>query len=521
MSNIIFCDSGHFDLIAPCFTVRLGPSICKEPVLVNFSPKIAKLTLVWLYSVAFCPLLFADAKEDFLEVPAGRVSLVLGEARLISAGGKEPVTLRRGMEVWAGDRIETESSGHAHIRFIDEALLSVRPRSTLEIKEYRFVPDDPSKSAVKFNLIEGVARAISGDAAKAARDRFRLNTPVAAIGVRGTDFVVSALRGSTKALVNEGSIVIAPFSASCSAESLGPCANNGLELARSNLQLASLRAEDSIPSITASQNVRAPSSMQRQLQSAISLPSDLPQPADGNAVSNGEAAPTEQNLQNDVLLESVTSPVVRASAQVAAEKVAATDFIPVAPISVSASGTVEDFDYTPPYLMTSASLSDRQLVWGRYSESSILSNRLALDYEDASEAKKVTVGTTSFGLFRKDANPRRVSSDLGLVGFQLTSAQAVFNSQTGIAVMQVNDGNLDIDLQSNTFATTLFLDHNLTGKLEFSASGRVFDGGFLRVIEPSQRLAGAISYDGSEAGYFFEKTAGGGIVSGLTLWDSK
>ena len=123
--------------------------------------------------------------------------------------------------------------------------------------------------------------------------------------------------------------------------------------------------------------------MQRQLQAAISLPSDLPQPADGNAVSNGEAAPTEQNLQNDVLLESVTSPVVRASAQVAAEKVAATDFIPVAPISVSASGTVEDFDYTPPYLMTSASLSDRQLVWGRYSESSILSNRLALDYEDA------------------------------------------------------------------------------------------------------------------------------------------
>ena len=86
------------------------------------------------------------------------------------------------------------------------------------------------------------------------------------------------------------------------------------------MQLASLQAEDSIPSITASQNVRAPSSMQRQLQAAISLPSDLPQPADGNAVSNGEAAPTEQNLQNDVLLESVTSPVVRASAQVAAEK---------------------------------------------------------------------------------------------------------------------------------------------------------------------------------------------------------
>ena len=91
----------------------------------------------------------------------------------------------------------------------------MRPNSTLEVVEYLFDGDDPSKSAVKFNLQEGVARSISGEAAKAARDRFRLNTPVAAIGVRGTDFVVGADSSSTRALVNEGSIVISPFSASC------------------------------------------------------------------------------------------------------------------------------------------------------------------------------------------------------------------------------------------------------------------------------------------------------------------
>ena len=47
---------------------------------------------------------------------------------------------------------------------------------------------NPSDSQVKLNLIEGTARAVSGEAAKAAKERFRLNTPIAAIGVRGTDY---------------------------------------------------------------------------------------------------------------------------------------------------------------------------------------------------------------------------------------------------------------------------------------------------------------------------------------------
>lgn len=44
------------------------------------------------------------------------------------------------------------------------------------------------QSLVRFRLDRGVARAISGAAAEGARERFRLNTPLVAIGVRGTDF---------------------------------------------------------------------------------------------------------------------------------------------------------------------------------------------------------------------------------------------------------------------------------------------------------------------------------------------
>ena len=38
---------------------------------------------------------------------------------------------------------------------------------------------------------------------------------------------------------------------------------------------------------------------------------------------------------------------------------------------------------------------------------------------------------------------------------------------------------------------------------------------------PRQSMAGAVSLDGKEAGYFFEKTLDTGLIEGLTLWNVK
>jgi len=449
---------------------------------------------------------------------AGETALVLGRATVTHSDGKTSA-VKRGMDIRVGDRIETWSNGHVHVRFVDDALLSIRPNSVFEIDEYIFNSDNPKSSTIKFNLVEGVARTISGDGAKAARDRFRLNTPVAAIGVRGTDFVVSAEPQATRALVNEGAIVIAPLSGTCLAESLGPCAGDALELTGANFQLASLQSDDLIPRVLSSQNLRAPGAIQRQLQLLSSPPSSPPPSSSVADVKEGESS--SFNLSNDVLLEGVTSPGVRSGAQVAVDKVTSTDFVPIDPITVSIDGQVQDFDYTPPSLMTQKSLEDRQLVWGRYLSSPLLTDRLALDFDEASDSRRVSIGNTTYGLFRKDADPRRVAADLGLVGFQLTSAQAIFNSQTGIAVMRVDGGTLNINFPESSFETVLSLGHELTGNIEFAAAGKIYDGGFFRAIESTQRIAGAVSYDGSEAGYLFEKQIGDGLLTGLTLWDSK
>jgi hypothetical protein len=44
------------------------------------------------------------------------------------------------------------------------------------------------------------------------------------------------------------------------------------------------------------------------------------------------------------------------------------------------------------------------------------------------------------------------------------------------------------------------------------------DGIFVDRSQPGLAIAGASSFDGKSAGYFFEKAVGAGTLSGITLW---
>lgn len=506
---------------------RDGGSVCTSELNVNSaiaSLKRIQRAAASLLALSACLLLAAPgalAEQPAAEnLPVGQVSLVLGKARVIRAGAAVSVT--KDMAITVSDRIETESNGHVHIRFVDDALVSVRPNSHLTIQRYDYDVSQPELSAVKFELQEGVTRAISGEAAKAARDRFRLNTPIAAIGVRGTDFVVSADAGTTRALVNEGTIVMAPFSEGCSSDALGPCVANALELSGDTLQLASVNGDEPLPQILPPQSIRSPNMMQEEVQLAVAsqvkesntannpgaqVEVETPVVAAAPSVAQADAGSNEA-VNNELLLEGAATPAVT-DAEVAAVAAAEAALIPP--------------DFTPSRALTVADLGYRQLVWGRYADNPDITDRIPLSLEEASEGRAVSVGNLDYGLFRADAadGSRRVNSELGIVGFQLNSAQAVYNSSTGVVAMAVNDGSLNIDFQENAFFTALTLNSELTGQVDFSANGRIVDGGFLRAIEATQRVAGAVSFDGTEAGYLFEQQLENGVVSGLTLWDSE
>lgn len=477
---------------------------------------------VWL-RVSSLPLLALIISLSSLKVTAetdnaiqasvrsvGEVSLVLGRAYLERDEAR--VLIEAGAKVRVGDRVFTEAGGHVHVRFVDDALVSVRPSSTLDVVRYDYDASKPENSAVKFELSEGVARAISGEAAKSARERFRMNTPIAAIGVRGTDFVVSANSRSTRALVNEGAIVMAPYSSECSSEALGPCAVDAVELSQNSLQVLELGSGNPAPRLVAASGERTLSEIESSESSDATA-------ADAQVASDGTADTLDST---EVYLESVATTKINTEVA-AAEKgdgqsptdLPSTD-LPETPAVLT--------DFTPTVALTADSTDSAQLVWGRWGSTdtpSLLSLSLS-EAREGADGRDVTVASTSgFILYRSEPNGARVDSGLGVVRLDLNAAEAFYDSSNGIVAMRVAGGNLELDFVDRAFATELNLDHASTGAIDFTANGAIADGGYLRLKEDTKTLSGAVATDGSAAGYFFEQQLDTGRIQGITLWGAQ
>ena len=440
----------------------------------------------------------------------GEVSLVLGRAYLEREDAR--VLIETGAKVRVGDRVFTEAGGHVHVRFVDDALVSVRPSSTLDVVRYDYDASKPENSAVKFELSEGVARAISGEAAKSARERFRMNTPIAAIGVRGTDFVVSANSRSTRALVNEGAIVMAPYSSECSSEALGPCAVDAVELSQNTLQVLELGSGNPAPRLVAASSGRTLSEIESSETTDASA-------ADAQVASDDTADTLDST---EVYLESVAT--TKITTEVAAAEKGDGQSSADQPDTVLPETPVVLADFTPTEALTADSTATDQLVWGRWGSTGAPS-LLSLSLSEAREGaggRDVTVASTSgFILYRSEPNGARVESGLGVVRLDLNAAEAFYDSSNGIVAMRVAGGNLELNFVDRAFATALNLDHASTGAIDFTANGAIADGGYLRSKEDSKTLSGAVATDGSAAGYFFEQQLDAGRIQGITLWGAQ
>ena len=467
---------------------------CKRPTLGLF--------VILNASIAFGQSMPDGEDLAALEAPSvGSVTMVIGRANLYSQLYGE-IRISRGQTLREGDTIRTESSGHVHVRFEDNAILSVRPSSELEIVAYQFDENNPGNSQIKLNLIEGTARAVSGEAAKAAKERFRLNTPIAAIGVRGTDFVVSTTPNSMMALVNEGSIVVSPFSAECVAQGIGPCDANGVELDGGSMQIIEFDSDMSVP----------------QLIPVLTRGQDAQQVAE---IFSGVAARNKNfNEQFEAEVEIATQADDEANATVkelVGESVTSID-LGVDAQSQAPYGT----GYTPGVQAVSADLQNRQLVWGRFAEGKGEFERLTLPFPEAAQGRNVTVGGNfEYFLFRPESGEVQVKSGLGEIGFSLSSAQAYFKEGSSITPVAVAGGGLVIDFNKNVFETSLDLYHMQLGAASLRSAGKLYNGGYFHSRDAGSRIVGAVSLDGKESGYFFDFFNWDGLLQGITLWDAR
>ncbi|MCP5336033.1 MAG: FecR domain-containing protein [Oceanospirillaceae bacterium] len=121
---------------------------------------------------------------------AGHVIIAKGEVVAVNTAG-ETRALQRRSEIYSGDTLRTGDDGNAQIRFIDKALLTLKPDSELNITDYQMASaEDKTSEKAVMNLVKGGFRTITGSIGKGDKAAYKVSTPAASIGIRGTNYEV-------------------------------------------------------------------------------------------------------------------------------------------------------------------------------------------------------------------------------------------------------------------------------------------------------------------------------------------
>ncbi|TCS69732.1 FecR family protein [Sulfuritortus calidifontis] len=130
----------------------------------------------------------------------------LGGAVSITYPGQPARPAQQGDKLVDGTAIATGEKSFALLRFADGQLVALKSNSEFKIEQYRYPPRNGENSVIALSASKGGLRAITGLIGKKNPDGFKLETPAATIGIRGTGFDV--ILGSTYVRVNEGRVGI-------------------------------------------------------------------------------------------------------------------------------------------------------------------------------------------------------------------------------------------------------------------------------------------------------------------------
>jgi len=140
---------------------------------------------------------------------AGQVLFALGRVEILRGG--QTFVAQRGTTVEAGDTLTTGPTGLTQLRMKDGALLSLRYGSSMVVQEFRMpepaaatgaapaVASGPSAGTAGgrsvLRLLRGAFRTVTGLIGKNVNDAYSVVTPVATIGIRGTDYSAAYCAG--------------------------------------------------------------------------------------------------------------------------------------------------------------------------------------------------------------------------------------------------------------------------------------------------------------------------------------
>lgn len=391
----------------------------------------------------------------------GHVMFTSGEAYIQHADGQR-IVAEVGQIVQDGDRIVTDVDGYVHLKMIDNAFYSLRPASRLLIETYRYDPENAQNNQVKTVLETGKVRAITGEAGERNKAGYRLNTPVAAIGVRGTDYIVNHENERTRVAVSSGAVVVSPFNDQCLRQALGACSGDAAVLLTANLQ-----------------------------GNYVEVQRDQPMP---QMKHTGWAI--QAQLSNGVLDKNGDSGA-----------------------AASSTGELKTLSNGAQFDKQAENKDPNAFTWGRWQDKTVT----ALLQDDQWKSVGSNVG---FLLLQQvDTQAHQMPTHLDKASFNLNQSVAAFRTGDGQwQDAQVNQGRLSMNFREGTFNTQLNGSY-AQGDWQLQAAGAVTPAGQL-ISNPQKTDAatwvnGAINASASQAAYEFEKRMEQGSLVGITHWRAK
>lgn len=491
----------------------------------------------------------------------GEVVFVTGSAQ-VHQGQKPSMDLQVGMPIFVGYTLATNAIGHLHIRTIDGAFLSLRSDSVVSIVQYNVDAQNPAANQIRLDVQRGAVRSVTGKAGEANRPGFRMNTPVAAIGIRGTDFTVFTDTMSSSVSVRQGGVVVAPFSSVCSRQTLGACGGS---------QAVMLSAYDQ--QVVAEVNVTQASLVPKE--SATRVPDAIKpaHPVEDKHVQESREMPTSQNTVSanpaiEPEKQTQTSDKASNTTPATAANTTGTERLSSSATASVASLSPVSTEIGPKESVTSE-LASNIIVQERAGDSSkvisdTVSNQLGLVSATDSSAPRVPVPpivevpakpqvfhygrwssyveNTAQDIVRDPIRNRQVfaansvhligstekvagslpmpENRAGVVDFRLDAGEAVVRRGDRIIPATISNPTLQIDFDTNRFGTRLDVSSaGLDRGTEYlSAQGTLGETGLLRSESGTSNMSvsGAIDSSATQAGYIYEKNDVG--ISGATTW---
>jgi hypothetical protein len=160
---------------------------------------LAFLTLLMVSHISYSAELF------------GTVDSLSGSAFVLDQHGKS-TAVSIGMKIYEGQTINSGPDGEVHLVSEDGGIIALRPDSVFRVDEYK--AEGSSADKIFMTLLSGAMRSITGWIGKHDTSAYRVTTPNATIGIRGTDHEITVIdKGSgdepgTYDTVNEGATIL-------------------------------------------------------------------------------------------------------------------------------------------------------------------------------------------------------------------------------------------------------------------------------------------------------------------------